>query len=328
MAEKTLKTETEKEIIDRVLKPAFGKYITRNKGFVEHLKDAKDRITGYINKPTAIRPLNILVAAPPGNGKSFLIKQLIESANSEGNLSFEEVYVASFDETTQIYSIFQRVQSINLEGKIPVVFFDEIDSEVNNRPIYQKFLAPMWDGTFFIGKERHFLGKCIFFFAGSSLSLEQQNKTVIENIVGKCSYEEYLQKWTMEFDKFVKDGKEKIGDFRDRLDLVLRIPPVDEKLLGACVEDEYRDLACMLILKNFHEVRLVGEIALRHICDVLKSGDSSIRKADKLVFSSKTLDSEKFDVFSFPTIVINTITIPNEILKNKKEEKFFDIKIE
>ena len=38
----------------------------------------------------------------------------------------------------------------------------------------------MWDGNFYVGKEKFFLGKCIFFFSGSSLSAEDETSKIFE----------------------------------------------------------------------------------------------------------------------------------------------------
>jgi hypothetical protein len=99
------------------------------------------------------------------------------------------LYVASLQSSAELYGIFQRIQSINLEGKLPVVFFDEIDSDIANAKVYAKFLAPMWDGTFYVGKEKFFLGRSVFFFAGSTLSTEEAFSDILRE---PMSYDEFL----------------------------------------------------------------------------------------------------------------------------------------
>src|SRR5208282_1251493 len=48
-------------------------------------------------------------------------------------------------------------------------------------------ITPMWDGTFYVGKEKLFLGKCIFFFAGSGLSLEAESRDVLARLAQELS---------------------------------------------------------------------------------------------------------------------------------------------
>jgi predicted ATPase with chaperone activity len=100
----------------KTVKPIFGSYVTRSVEFAEYINDLRDLIQIYINKKTSDRPLNILLAAPPGSGKSFLIKQIIKALDNVDNKSFEEVYVAALDDINELYGIFQRVQSLNLES--------------------------------------------------------------------------------------------------------------------------------------------------------------------------------------------------------------------
>lgn len=112
----------------KIVRPLFGRYVTRNIGFKEYVDDVRHLVQAYINKKKTERPLNILLAAPPGSGKSFFIKELIKTLNNVDNKAFEEVYIGSLDEIEELYGIFQRVQSLNLEGKLPFIFFDEIDA--------------------------------------------------------------------------------------------------------------------------------------------------------------------------------------------------------
>src|SRR5215210_7128277 len=79
---------------ERRIRPIFADYVTRNQGFVEYLGSVRDQINIYVAKQGVRRPLNILLAAPPGSGKSFLIKQIIASIDSPFDVSFEETYVA------------------------------------------------------------------------------------------------------------------------------------------------------------------------------------------------------------------------------------------
>jgi hypothetical protein len=288
------------QVQEKVLKPIFGKYLTRNAGFVEYLNDIRNQIETYINRLSVKRPLNILLAAAPGNGKSFLIKQLINSIETDLEVAFEEIYIPSLENVNQLYTVFQRIQSINLEGKVPAVFFDEIDSPIGQSFLYAKFLAPMWDGTFYIGKDRYFLGKSVFFFAGSTLSLEGDSKQIIDDASGlSIPYHDYADRWKSKFDIHIQTNKDKLPDFIDRIDATIRIPPVRKELLGDNWILEYEDIACMLVLKHFPSIKVIGKLALERICQELIAGNS-LRSAEKIVFNSRPEDGERFDISSLP----------------------------
>jgi hypothetical protein len=57
-----------------------------------------------------------------------------------------------------------------LEGKLPLVFFDEFDSDRDGLPLgwVKTFLMPMQDGQFKDESGEHPLGKCILVFAGGT----------------------------------------------------------------------------------------------------------------------------------------------------------------
>lgn len=337
-------SRTEPQGDKRIIRPAFARYVSRNTGFLTHVNDVRVQMATYLTKGSVKRPLNILLAAPPGSGKSFLIKELISStfiktptqekpSSLEKLSSFEEAYIASLENVDELFKIFQRIQSVNLEGKIPVVFFDEIDARIADiSHVYAKFLAPMWDGTFFLGKEKFFLGKCIFFFAGSGLSLETESKGVIDRLVKQSkpiSYDNYYDGWKQKFDEHFaapEFAKQKLPDFLDRIDSILRIPPICEELLGTETDDEYDDLACMLIRKHFRTVRFIEKEALGIISRALKT-ENSVRTAEKIVFSSTSKSEEGFEWFDVECMPRRHQTSPTKT-KNLADKNWWDVVVE
>ncbi|MGD9671054.1 MAG: ATP-binding protein [Hyphomicrobiaceae bacterium] len=321
-----------------IITPVFGKYVTRNVGFVNHLRAIREQINNYISKVSVRRPLNILLAAPPGSGKSFLIKQLIESletTNSELEVSFEEIYVASLEGISDLYNIFQRVQSLNLGGKLPVVFFDEIDTEVNGQALYPKFLAPMWDGTFYIGKDKHYLGRSIFFFAGSTLSQEEDSKHILDNWNDPTpmSYEQYYSEWETRFQKWCEasNGKDpktiKLLDFMDRIDAIIRIPPLHKALLSEeLLQMEYEDIVFMLIRKHFPKANNIGKAATEVLTQFL-TNSRSMRPVEKLIFSANQSDPDTFDISCLPARTQESLTDLEACLVNGREREIFSIEV-
>jgi ATPase family associated with various cellular activities (AAA) len=305
-----------------------------------------------------------MLAAPPGSGKSFLIKQLISSDNTQASgdnevaqeqlafpeserealqversggekISFEdeEVYVASLESPAELFGVFQRVQSTNLEGKkIPVVFFDEIDAEIGGAPLYAKFLAPMYDGKFYIGKERYFLGRCIFFFAGSTLSLEKQSKDILKKrrTRGTLAYQTYYSAWDKELKKYVRKQPNKLHDFMDRIDAKIPIPPICRELLGSKLQKEYQDLACMLVRKHFPNIKFIGKIALKMISDALantlKNGES-VRAVEKMIFGSEFINEDTFDLKCLYEPFKQTARGADRAFIEETEQTFWEVKI-
>jgi hypothetical protein len=66
--------------------------------------------------------------------------------------------------------IFQRARDISVSGQIPVVFFDEFDSDLGGAPLgwLRYFLAPMQDGLFNSSTGPSKLGRSVLVFAGGT----------------------------------------------------------------------------------------------------------------------------------------------------------------
>src|SRR5438105_2923280 len=80
---KTTNIAVPKKSGTRVIQPKFGQFVTRNEEYYQHVNRVRNKVKTYIKKHRPKRPLNILLAAPPGSGKSFLIKQIISAIESE-----------------------------------------------------------------------------------------------------------------------------------------------------------------------------------------------------------------------------------------------------
>jgi hypothetical protein len=79
-----------------------------------------------------------------------------------------ECNVAQFRSVDDLGDALTRAASINNQGKIPLVFFDEFDCECDSTRLgwLKYFLAPMQDGTFYGAKQTIHVGRAIFVFAG------------------------------------------------------------------------------------------------------------------------------------------------------------------
>ena len=76
------------------------------------------------------------------------------------------------------------MRDIGLSGKIPLVFWDEFDTSLEETPLgwLRYFLAPMQDGKFQEGQINHPIGRAIFVFAGgTSSSMAEFDKGTEEN---------------------------------------------------------------------------------------------------------------------------------------------------
>jgi hypothetical protein len=170
---------------ERVLKGAplgrFGALLTVDRQEIESLRSIRSLVGEYLLQPRPKRPLSIAVFGPPGSGKSFGITQLA-LALRPGEIEPKEFNMSQLGSTSELLSALHQVRDIGLGGKIPLVFWDEFDTDYQGTYGWLRyFLAPMQDGKFQEGDITHPIGKAIFVFAGgTSETLEDFGKNASE----------------------------------------------------------------------------------------------------------------------------------------------------
>jgi len=156
--------------LERIPIGQFRNLKTFDRSEIENFRSIKNLIREYLAASKITRPLSIAVFGPPGSGKSFGVTEVAKSV-APGKLSDEplEFNLSQFTSTDEFIAAFHKVRDIALGGKIPIVFFDEFDSEFNGELGWLKyFLAPMQDGKFREGEAIHPIGRAIFVFAGGT----------------------------------------------------------------------------------------------------------------------------------------------------------------
>ena len=147
---------------------SFGALTTVDRWEIEAYQNIRNLIVGYA-EDTSVRPLSIAVFGSPGSGKSFGVTQIAKNV-LPGKVEKLEFNVSQFTGLADLGAAFQKVRDIILEGKLPLVFFDEFDSANGDLPLgwIKYFLMPMQDGKFKDDSGEHPLGKCILVFAGGT----------------------------------------------------------------------------------------------------------------------------------------------------------------
>jgi hypothetical protein len=149
----------------------IANYIHLDEYYREEILNITDYIYGYACNDAARRPINFYLDALPGSGKSFLVKQICKSLELRlGNDSIDYLYcnLTTIKSVADLYLFFRKGQTANIDGKLPVIFFDELDSGMPDKAdAYPYFLMPMFDGKYYSDGQIHSLGRVVLFFAGS-----------------------------------------------------------------------------------------------------------------------------------------------------------------
>jgi len=163
--------------IEGLPKLSLGAFTTVDRWEIESYQNIKNLMLDYANGETA-RPLSIAVFGSPGSGKSFGVTQIAQNI-LPGKIEKLEFNVSQFTSLNDLSVAFQQVRDTILNGKLPLVFFDEFDSDKDGLPLgwVKSFLMPMQDGKFKDSSGDHPLGRCILVFAGgTAATFEAFNK--------------------------------------------------------------------------------------------------------------------------------------------------------
>lgn len=159
-------------ILKQVPLGVFGKLRTYDRFEIESYRSLHTLLSDYLCQQ-ATRPLSFAVFGPPGAGKSFAVTEVAASLKDQPgcrevkDLTFN---LSLYQKPEELAGAFHLVRDVVLEGKVPLVFFDEFDTALGGEPLgwLRHFLAPMQDGKFLDRDSPHPIGQSIFVFAGGT----------------------------------------------------------------------------------------------------------------------------------------------------------------
>ena len=168
---------------------SLGAFTTVDRWEIEAYQNISNLIMGYANGEST-RPLSIAVFGSPGSGKSFGVTQIAQNM-LPGKIEKLEFNVSQFTSLSDLGVAFQKVRDTILHGKLPLVFFDEFDSDKDGLPLgwVKSFLMPMQDGKFRDDSGEHPLGRCILVFAGGTAATFEEFIAPMDNDGNGVAYD-------------------------------------------------------------------------------------------------------------------------------------------
>ena len=147
----------------------FGALQTIDRREIERYSAIRELLAEFLADPQPKHPLCFAVFGPPGSGKSFGVKQVVESL-SDQRLKLMTFNISQFRRYEDLVAAFHKVRDVVLAGKVPLVLFDEFDCAWEGQSLgwLKYFLAPMQDGEFIDGESIYHLGKTIMAFIGGT----------------------------------------------------------------------------------------------------------------------------------------------------------------
>ncbi len=164
----------EEKVLKFIPVARFGQLKTVDRTEIESYRSINNLMCEYVATKNAIRPLSIAVFGTPGSGKSYGVTEVAASIAPDliKKLNFN---LSQFRSPSDLARVFHKARDYSLEGKVPLIIFDEFDASFEGKLGWLKyFLAPMQDGLFREEDTEHPIGKAIFVFAGgTSITFEE-----------------------------------------------------------------------------------------------------------------------------------------------------------
>ena len=301
------------EILKEIPTGNYSKLQTIDRSEIEQYNSIKNLILEYLDDPKTSRPLCIAVFGPPGSGKSFGIKQVLNSLGRK-DIPTMTFNISQYDSYHDLIADFHRVRDQVLTGAIPVAFFDEFDSDLDHHPMgwLKYFLSPMQDGEFKEGEAIHPIGKSIFVFAGGTRSsfenFEQNHSSgLIKNTPSPEGGEKKQEEKGRDLFREAKGP-----DFVSRLRGFINIMGPNPNHQGGRMDSTFIIRRAKILRNTFEDTEKTRQLI--NSKDELQVDDSVLRamlnipeykhgnrSMNAILDMSRLTDKEKFDLSCLPT---------------------------
>jgi hypothetical protein len=199
----------------------FPNFTTVNDSYADQLNKMKNLVGDYFQDETLNRPFSYLILGPPGAGKSFLMKSLVEKLKEDQqpkkrrrrlSFAFQSINLSEVVNPSELYKFYEQIQKNSEKEICTVTLLDEVDVRWGGSSAIKHLINPMYDGEYWNGAESKKFGRCAFFFAGSYLqdreTLLKTQKLLIGLDLSKFLLDMYLEMRSRDNIEAMRDLKE------------------------------------------------------------------------------------------------------------------------
>src|SRR6266478_2639978 len=151
----------------------LGDYATLDWRHRSDIQALMFRIRSYAQDPSRTRPLNIIMQAQPGSGKSHFINSIAESSRLSGIVSAVTFNMAGMQNIDDLMQPLDGIRNLKVIDRTPILFLDEFDSKPDN---YATLLPLLWDGELHVGHRNLKTGKVVIILAASGDTIQEAMK--------------------------------------------------------------------------------------------------------------------------------------------------------
>jgi len=207
-------------------KKTLGEYVTLDWVHKSEIEDLIKTIKKYSQDLSQTRPLNVVMIAESGLGKSHFISCIAKKMKKFGvsGVSFNMAIMQNLNDLIQPI---EAVRNLKVVDQLPLLFLDEIDSDSQN---YARLLPLMWDGEVSLGHRDLKLGKVVIIMTASNPDIKKVMKSA--------------QSMQSEIES-IKSDQKKLVDLLSRVNGgIIEIPQLDKKTK---IRDRRIDKVCLSI---------------------------------------------------------------------------------
>jgi len=149
-------------------------YVTLDWQHRTDIQELEKTIGEYAQDKTTKRPLNVMLRAGPGSGKSHFIESLAQDMHSH-NIRPVTFNMTCMESMSDLVQPLEEVRNAKVNDQLPLLFLDEFDCRDNNYPL---LLPLLWDGELKVGQRDLKVGKIVIILAGSKPELQDTVKAI------------------------------------------------------------------------------------------------------------------------------------------------------